>query len=191
MNFFTSEREKRLWLLTLVVVATIYSTLGLASALVGLIPDRRTVDDLFMFGVLTIVIAVVTAGLQKNSGKIELAVGLGIIAVYLLAFLRMTIPQERTHLIEYGVVALLIQEALNERIKHKRLMLKPAWMAIILVSILGLVDECIQGYLPNRVFDMRDIFFNFLAGSMAVCGLTALHWAKEKSKGIKNGAKKS
>lgn len=40
---------------------------------------------------------------------------LGIAAAYVLAFVRMSIPEERTHLVEYGVVGVFLYQALAER----------------------------------------------------------------------------
>lgn len=35
-----------------------------------------------------------------------------------------------------------------------------------MTALFGLLDEGIQAMLPNRVFDVRDVFFNALAGFM-------------------------
>ena len=44
----------------------------------------------------------------------------------------------------------------------------PAIVAILATSALGLLDECLQLFVPSRVFDPRDILFNVLAGALAV-----------------------
>ena len=46
MSLFTSNRERRLWLWTLAVVAAIYSTLGLASMLAEVLRERGMNDNL-------------------------------------------------------------------------------------------------------------------------------------------------
>jgi len=178
---FTSEKERWFWILALVVQLTIYATLGLVNSLVGLIPDR-VVDYGFILGMLLVVISTVIIGIRNTKSKLEIGVGLGIIAVYLLVFIRMNIPQERSHLIEYGVVAILIYEALKERLRNGKNIKRPALGAIVFTSIAGIIDEFIQLFLPNRVFDYRDILFNILAGIMAVTAVWSINWAKRKSK---------
>ena len=44
----------------------------------------------------------------------------------------------------------------------------------------GVLDECLQGLLPSRVFDSRDILFNVVAAVMAVVASVALGWARSK-----------
>jgi hypothetical protein len=54
-------------------------------------------------------------GLNSRPGGLEIVIALGIVAVYLMVFTRITILEERTHLIEYSVLAVFIHEALLER----------------------------------------------------------------------------
>lgn len=177
--FFSSRRERRLWGWTLAVVATIYSTLGLAATLAGFLRNRGLLDDLFVLGLILIGAAILAQGLTWRPRGIELVVALGIVATYLLVFARMAIPEERTHLIEYGVVAVFVNEALTERASQGRHVPVPALLAVLATAMVGLLDECIQAFLPNRVFDYRDILFNGLAAVMAVAASMALAWARQ------------
>lgn len=177
--FFSSRRERRLWGWTLAVVATIYSTLGLAATLAGFLRNRGQLDDLFVLGLILIGAAILAQGLTWRPRGIELVVALGIVATYLLVFARMAIPEERTHLIEYGVVAVFVNEALTERASQGRHVPVPALLAVLATAMVGLLDECIQAFLPNRVFDYRDILFNGLAAVMAVAASMALAWARQ------------
>ena len=176
--FFTSRRERRLWGWTLAVVAAIYSTLGWAPALAKFLRDRGLLDGLFVLGLLLIGAAILTQALKVRPHRIEIGVALGIVATYLLVFVRMAIPEERTHLIEYGVVAIFVKEVLTERASQGRRVPVPALLAILTTALVGLLDECIQAFLPNRVFDYRDILFNGLAAVMAVAASVALTWAR-------------
>ena len=90
---------------------------------------------------------------------------------------------ERTHLIEYGVVAVFIHEALTERASHGRRVPVPAALAILATALLGALDECIQAFLPTRVFDVQDIVFNTLAAVMAIATSLALGWARRWRRG--------
>ena len=177
---FTSQRERRLWGWALASVAAIYSTLGLATTLAGVLGESGLGPALFVLSCLLIVAAAVTQGLKTQAGRAEIGVALGITAVYLLVFARMSIPTERSHLVEYGVVALFVHEALAERASQGQRVPAPALLAVLLTVPVGLVDECIQLFLPSRVFDPVDMLFNALAAVMAVTARSALAWARAR-----------
>lgn len=179
MSFFTSDRERRLWAWTLAVVVAIYSTLGLARTLAGILRDHGLIADAVLLSMILIGAAIVMQGLKRRPGGAEIGVALGGAAVYLLMFLRMTAsPEERTHLMEYTVVALLIYEALTERASNGRRVPVPALLAIGATALLGVLDEVIQAVLPSRVFDPLDMLFNVLAAVMAILASVALRWAR-------------
>lgn len=178
MSLFTSRRERRLWLWTLLVVAAIYSTLGLARPLAGALRELGLLEALFMLGMLLVGAAILTQGLKTRPGGAEICVALGVAAVYLLLFARIATPEERTHLIEYGVVAVFIYEALTERTRQGRRVPVPALLAVLAASLVGVLDENIQALLPNRAYDIRDVLFNVLAALMAVAASATLAWAR-------------
>jgi len=103
-----------------------------------------------------------------------------LIAVCLTVFARMGIPEERTHLFEYGLVAILIYHALIERRNNGRPVRAPAAFAVAATALLGAVDEGIQWLLPNRVFDPVDMGFSALAGLMAVAATAVLAWTRRR-----------
>ena len=183
-SLFLSKRERRLWLCALAVVVAIYATLGLAPALAEELRERGLTEGAFALGMLLVGAAIVANGLNaRPRGRgIEIAVIVGIAAAYLLMFTRMALPEERTHLIEYGVVSLLIYEALSERAGVGGRISGWALPALAASSAaaLGLLDEGIQALLPNRVFDWRDVLFNALAGAMASGSIAALAWARRR-----------
>ena len=179
MLLFASKRERRLWAWTLAVVATIYSTLGLARTLAGSWGDSTLGAGLFALCCVMILATVLTRGFKSRPGGAEVGVAVGIAAVYLLVLARMSSPTERSHLIEYGVVALLIHEALTERVSQGRRVPAAALLAVSLAILLGVIDEFIQLYLPSRVFDPVDILFNVLAAVMAIAASSALSWARK------------
>ncbi len=178
MSLFTSDRERRLWLWSLTAVVGIYSTLGLARKLAGALPDGVAAVG-FIVAMLLIGLTVLTQGLKTRPGGVEIGIALGIAVVYFMVALRMAIP-ERSHLIEYSVVAVFIYEALTERVSQGRRVPVPALLAVLATSLIGMIDECIQAFLPSRVFDPVDILFNVLAGGMAVAASVALGWARRR-----------
>lgn len=180
MALLSSDRERRLWLWTLAVVGAIYSTLGLAPTLAGVLREHGLLDASFALGMVLVGATIVAQGVKARPGGAEIAVALGVTAAYLLVFVRMeTPPEERTHLIEYGVLGVFIHEALAERASQGRLVPVPPLLAVVATAALGPLDECIQAFLPSRVFDQLDILFNVLAGTMAVGASMALAEARK------------
>ena len=183
MGLFSSDRERRLWLWTLAVVVAIYSTLGLARTLTDALRENGLLGPAFplvsfLLAMSLVGATVVAHGLKARPGGVEIAVALGVTAAYLLVFLRMVGPEERSHLIEYGVVAVFIYEALAERASHGRRVPALPLLAILATTALGVVDECIQLFVPSRVFDRLDMLFNLLAATMAVGASVVLAWAR-------------
>lgn len=171
---FASERERRLWFWVAAVTIGIYSTLGLASSLAGALRDRGLLTAAFVLGMLLVGAAIVTQGLRTRPRGAEIGLALGVFGVYFMFFLRMALPEERSHLIEYSVVALLIYEALMERKSRGRSVPVPALLTVVGTGLLGWVDEGIQALLPNRVYDIQDVGFNALAGLLTVGASVAL-----------------
>jgi cation transport ATPase len=177
LPLFSTDRERWLWVWTLVVVVAIYSTLGLASTLAEVLNSQGVSAVFFLVCMALVGLTVLTQGLKTRPGGVEIGVGLGIAVVYLMVFFRSTIP-ERSHLIEYSVVAVFIYEALTERARQGRRVPMPALLAILATALIGAIDEFIQLFLPSRHFDWNDILFNFLASLMAVVSMVVLGWAR-------------
>ena len=128
--------------------------------------ERNLLQVSFALVVLLLVVALVAHWVKSRPGWAEIGVAIGVALAYLGTFLRMASPEERTHLIEYGIVAALIHQALLERLRNGRAVPMPAALTVSVTAALGVLDECIQAMLPNRVFDARDVGFNALAGFM-------------------------
>lgn len=180
MVSFTSARERRLWSWTLAVVVAIYATLGLARTLSDELRNRNLLDNTFFAAFVVLVVAVVVRALRLRRGGREIFVVLATAIVYVMMFLRMASPEERTHLLEYGVVALLVHEALTERADHGADVPRPALLAVAITAVIGTVDEGIQLLIPSRVFDPVDMAFNALAAAVAVSATLALSRARSR-----------
>ncbi|MCY3614724.1 MAG: VanZ family protein [Bacteroidetes bacterium] len=182
MTVFTSVREKRLWGYTLAIVVAIYSTLGLA----------RTLDDelgsylfsvwvwLYVLGCILVLATVIMQGLEFRPGGREIGVAIGIVAAYLLIIVRMAMPTERSDLVEYGVVAVFVHDALLERASQGQHVPVPSLLAIAIASAIGVIDGGIQWFLPSHVLDPTDMLFNVLVVVMAIMASVALRWTRRR-----------
>ncbi len=175
MPFFTSIREKRLWFCVLLVLMAISLTLLFGGRAAQILNIQGYQELGFIGGMLLIAIMIFISGLRIKARKMEMVIWLGLTSVYLLLFVRLSLP-ERTHLIEYSVLAIFVYQALWERAKHKNQILPPALTAFIITVFCGFLDECIQLFIPSRVFDPRDILFNALSAGLAITTVGLISW---------------
>ena len=183
VSAFTSARERRLWVWALATVLAIYGTLGLAGRLATRIPAEVT-GALFGVGFLVVILVVGLSGWLGRSGPREAWMRAGVAAVYGMVLVRMGADgAERTHLFEYGLVALLIHAALLERTRGGRPVAYAGLVAVGSAALLGWLDEVIQGVVPGRTYDLRDVGFNAGAAAVAVGASRALAWARGRDNG--------
>ena len=164
-TFDLHRRDHRLLAALAITIGLIYSTLGIAGRFAGELGSRSLLDGLFGVGFLFIGAVVLVLAIVRSSRWREAAAIAAVGTVGLLTYLRIGIPEERTHLIEYGVVALLIHEFTIER-GHSH----PARSALVVGVLAGVVDELLQAAIPSRVFDWRDIGFNTIAVTLTIGG---------------------
>ncbi len=178
VSIFTTKRERRLWLALVIVLAAIYATLGQTPAIVAALGTDiiESAEANLVFALLILLVVIPIFFIDKRLAHVEIAVGIGIAAVLLLTWLRLGSWEERTHLFEYALVAALVHEALLERKSNGRRVPLPALLALMISMLLGLLDECVQAILPNRVFDPIDVAFNSLA-AIVIIGARWL-WAR-------------
>ena len=150
----------------------IYASVGLAGSL-GLLGVA------FAAAFLVTIAAVLGIGLGSRPRAAELWIGVGTVAAYVMLVVRMGVaPLERTHLFEYGLVAVLVYEALTERRGAGCRVPAPAVLAVVITAGLGWIDEAIQAALPGRVYDLRDVGVNALAAVIATAARSALGWVR-------------
>ena len=85
--------------------------------------------------------------------------------------LGMSIPEERLHFLQYGLMAILARRALAPYFDARRTYL---W-SVLAVGLIGWGDEAIQGLLPDRVYDPVDMGINVLGVLLTLAGYEALH----------------
>jgi VanZ family protein len=181
MSLFTSSWEKRLWLYALIVLATIVSTLIFGQPLVEVFASQDLRATIFLLVMALVGTTIVIHSIKTRPSRAEITIWLGLSAVYIMFFLRLGMP-ERSHLMEYSVLAIFIHMALIERASQEGKILMPALLALAATFIIGLLDECVQIFLPDRVFDPNDIAFNGFSGLMAIGSRMVLQWIRKKTR---------
>lgn len=181
MTAFTSARERRLWVWALAVVVAIYSTLGVARVGVELLRERNLLRLTVAMLLLGVGLALAVGLMRSRPGRREVVVAIGFSIAYAALLVWMERPEERLHLLEYGLVAVLIHLALEERRQNGGHTPGPSWLlAIVGTATLGWIDEGIQAVLPSRVYDLRDVALNAVAAALAITATAALASARRR-----------
>lgn len=174
---FTSKRERNLWFWALAVLIAIIATLFFGGRLIDFIVDRRLLENSTFYLFLLLVMAFLVSGLKSKRSRLGYWIYAGVIAVYGMALLRMDLTAaERSHMFEYGMLAILVYEALSERKRNGVKVRAPALLSILGVGTIGLLDEVVQLLIPYRVFDLVDIGFNYLASTFGVMTSMGVRW---------------
>ena len=177
---FRSRRERRLWIWLLAVLVAIYSTLSPAQRLAAELRERDLLGTTSTAVLVLLALVIALRWVGTRPGRREMGAAVGVAAVYLTTTIRLPVPEARSHLFEYGLVALLVYHALVERRRNGGRVPIPAVIAVIATSLLGWIDEAIQAFLPNRVYDIVDVGFNALAGMLAVLASLLMTWARSR-----------
>lgn len=182
MSGSRSAAERRWWRASLAFLALIYLSLWPVQFALDFLRERNLlrVAIATIFGVA--LVAVLRLLVRRRAGLREWLTLALVGAAYLIVASRMTIVQERLHLAEYGALALLFRAALAARRARGEGAPAPGLavdgLALLLAAAAGLLDELIQGVLPNRQYDLRDVGFNALAAAMAVVAARGLDAAR-------------
>jgi VanZ family protein len=93
-----------------------------------------------------------------------------ITSLLLIALFMPGLPEERLHFLTYGLLGWLICWSIEAMEKNENsLWSRTGWLLpCLLVWLAGGIDELIQWWLPVRVFDVRDIVFNGVAGMLGI-----------------------
>ena len=106
---------------------------------------------LWAWAPVVVVAMILVQGLRERSRGVEVGFALGVAAIAIIGFARGISAAERSHLVEYTVLALIVHEAPLERRDQGRRVPVPAVPAIVGMTLVGVVNECIQFFLPSRV----------------------------------------
>jgi hypothetical protein len=167
-------------------LGSIYATLGVMRVLTDALRSAGLLR--FSVAVAFALVSGIIGGLiardpQGRSWRVLGALA-GCAAVYTAVIWPMESPEEKLHFIEYGLLALLADRAAPARWSARGRFIGAA----LFVISAGWVDELIQGLLPSRHYDLRDVGFNAVAGFLALGSLTLVRWARTRAGSVSTSA---
>ena len=177
---FVSPLEKRFFRLAAICLLLIYASLFFVRPVVNLLREQNLLRATVAATFLVAVGLVVAWRRRAGAGPAEWALVALFAIVYVILILRIRMPEERFHLIEYGLFGGLVYAGFQERREAlTRAGRRPTWvpssvLALMATVAAGWIDEGIQGLLPERVYDLRDVALNGVAGLVAVAFLAVL-----------------
>lgn len=117
--------------------------------------------------VVAVAVGLFALRIARAATRIELAVmALGAL-LYGAGVSLLEIPQERLHYAEYGLLSALVFVGLQGERRERAG--RTVVAAIVLVAVLGWLDETLQGALwERRYFDWRDVELNLRAAALGV-----------------------
>jgi hypothetical protein len=154
-------------------VAVIYATIPFVRAVREWFVGRWS-DQWITAGVIAVVAAVAVVGLVRHRARgsdvsrtgLLWAVVITMLLVWWAWRLRAR-PEEAVHLLEYGLLGVLLHRAVAPRIRDASAFVSAA----LLGSLVGIVDEIIQWVTPGRIWDLRDIAINSGACALVLVAL--------------------
>jgi VanZ family protein len=167
------EPEWQSWCYVVVGAFVIYCTIPVARAFREIVAEKIGLGFfLYLTAALTL-IAGITAFINLRKRKLPTNAYLwliGIVAAFMVYIYQLrNIPEEAIHVAEYGVIGILVYRALSHRTRDFSIYV----MATLIVGMIGVLDEYIQWVAPSRVFDLRDIRTNILAGALGQLAIVA------------------
>jgi len=165
------------WLILAGLIGVIYGTLPFGPKIIRSIYGI-TGRELFGSGVLILGVFGAIAALwytfrfhrHITAGYVGRIVLVACILYYVSRFI--TVPAERVHFIEYGLVGIAIERVLRRYIRDAG---RP-FVAMLLAYFVGMGDETIQWLLSNRHGEIMDALLNGCGG---VLGVLLLPWPKQ------------
>ena len=175
INILNQISKKRLWVLISIYILFIFVSLPFFPAFIKVLSSFISKEILNLLSLVLSVSFFLMLSIWIYNKKYKVNQFLLIISPLLLLTyfsLSLDVWVERIHFIEYAVLGLLISRAVNVRTLHGII------STCCLIILIGVVDEIIQWFLPNRVGDMRDVIMNSVGGLSGLWLGRFLYWEK-------------
>lgn len=185
-----SERERRLWGVAGGIVAAIYASSYFVQFALDFLRERNLLRVTIGVAFALAAGAVVAALVRRGAGWRAWSALATVAAVYAVAALALEIVQERIHLLEYGALSLVVRGALEARAAFDpgfgfRSAAAASGGGFALAFLAGAGDEMIQGALPNRHGELRDIGLNACAAALALLAAGAVELALRRDGAVR------
>jgi hypothetical protein len=118
-----------------------------------------------------VALGIIILFLTQGKGWKSFVLLLGILGITASILPAIRYPEERVHFLEYAVLGIMLYVALRERVQGRKVLL----CIPVIVFLAGLVDEIIQGILPNRVYQFTDVLMNLAGGILGELILIIFH----------------
>ena len=160
------QSKFRLWIPPILWLTFIYGTLGLARPVSEYLMARTPFSILVNSGLIAGLVIVLAVAFRRLEGRQpgNITVGVIVLMVYGLFLRWLSIPAERIHLAQYGILAGLIWRAEKDQWGGWRAYL----LAWVLASLAGWGDEIIQHFIPNRYFQWSDVGLNVVSAGLGL-----------------------
>ncbi len=165
---------RKSWLWVFLCTAAIYTTIPLARSAQKFI-SNSVGREFFTYASLTTIISVFVLLIYILITKLKIRNIAQYIWLTLSAslFIYFTIklnkyPEEALHLIEYGLLACFVFNALSHKIKDWTVYIN----TVLIVLMIGTCDELIQWIIPSRVGSYADVKINTLAGLISTLAIS-------------------
>ena len=161
-----SFKALRPWIPAIVWIIVIYSTLGVVRPICEYLRGRIPLS-LVINSALSIGLAATTVSFFRrleNWKPKNFILLIIVLVAYTIMMMRLSIPEERIHLAEYGILGYLILRPLSRSLAGGPLY----FLAWVLASLVGWGDEMIQYCLPNRYFQWSDVGLNVVSAGLGL-----------------------
>ena len=176
INILNLVSKNRLWVLIIIYVLFIFVSLPFFPAFISTLRNLISKELLNLLSLVLSISFFLLLSVWIYNKKYKAKKFLLIISpLLLLTYLSLSLDVwvERIHFIEYAVLGLLISRAVDVR------SLSGIIYTGCLITLIGVVDEIIQWFLPNRVGDMRDVFMNSVGGLSGLWLGRFLFWEQQ------------
>jgi len=156
------------WLRVILWTGIIFATLPYARTWTDWITQRFSgyfIPAIVYAILLYFLIYTIVWMIKSRSSRADYVLLIIVTAGYLYSLLKITIIIEQVHFIEYGILAYFFLKA----IRHYRSDAGVYLIAAFAVTLVGIIDEIIQGFLPDRVGELHDVYLNIISGLLALC----------------------
>jgi hypothetical protein len=161
----------RAFWLTICYVGVIYAALPVMRPLLNFLKEKlgEAFSPVVYVFLVLVALGIIVLFITQRRGWKSCVLLFGILGIITLILSTIKLPEERVHFLEYAVLGIMLYFALHGRIQGRKVLI----CIPVIVFLVGFGDELIQGILPNRVYDFRDVLMNFCGGILGELILVA------------------